>query len=88
MESNLPIKDQILVFLDSQTLGILTASQPSGLAVPDASMQPVQSTSDVVDLMEIGLKNRAKSATSMNARSSRSHRFFHRYYMFMSKDHL
>ncbi|KAK1372064.1 kinesin-like protein KIN-14G [Heracleum sosnowskyi] len=49
------------------------ASQPSGLAVPDASIQPVQSTSDVVDLMEIGLKNRAKSATSMNARSSRSH---------------
>ncbi|XP_074334709.1 kinesin-like protein KIN-14C [Apium graveolens] len=53
--------------------GILTASQPSGLAVPDASMRPVQSTSDVVDLMEIGLKNRAKSVTSMNERSSRSH---------------
>ncbi|WOH03404.1 hypothetical protein DCAR_0622801 [Daucus carota subsp. sativus] len=73
MKSNLSIKDEILGFLDSQTLGILTASQPNGLAVPDASIQPVQSTSDVLDLMELGLKNRAKSATSMNARSSRSH---------------
>uniref|UniRef100_A0A161ZPF1 Kinesin motor domain-containing protein n=1 Tax=Daucus carota subsp. sativus TaxID=79200 RepID=A0A161ZPF1_DAUCS len=72
-KSNLSIKDEILGFLDSQTLGILTASQPNGLAVPDASIQPVQSTSDVLDLMELGLKNRAKSATSMNARSSRSH---------------
>ncbi|KAF7806783.1 kinesin-like protein KIN-14P [Senna tora] len=44
-----------------------------GLAVPDASMFPVKSTSDVMDLMDIGLKNRASSATAMNERSSRSH---------------
>lgn len=68
--------DQTLVFLDLRTLGIVTASQSNGLAVPDASMQAVQSTSDVLDLMEIGLKNRAKGSTAMNERSSRSHRFF------------
>lgn len=67
---------KIFVFLDLHTLGILTSSQQSGLAVPDASMYPVKLTSDVMDLMEIGLNNRAKGATSMNQRSSRSHRFF------------
>ncbi|KAL6994853.1 hypothetical protein U1Q18_004989 [Sarracenia purpurea var. burkii] len=45
----------------------------TGLAVPDASMNPVKSTSDVVELMEIGLRNRAKGATALNERSSRSH---------------
>lgn len=38
-------------------------------------MHPVISTSDVLDLMDIGFKNRAVSATALNARSSRSHRF-------------
>ena len=65
----------IFVFLDFHTLGILSTSQPNGLAVPDASMHPVTSTIDVVELMEIGLKNRAKGATALNERSSRSHRF-------------
>ncbi|CAJ1951903.1 unnamed protein product [Sphenostylis stenocarpa] len=41
--------------------------------IPDATMQPVKSTSDVIKLMDIGLKNRAKGSTSMNERSSRSH---------------
>lgn len=63
-------------FLDFRTLGISSNSQASGLAVPDASMHPVQSSSDVMNFMEIGLKNRAKSSTAMNERSSRSHRFF------------
>ncbi|KAL7178732.1 hypothetical protein ACSBR1_042145 [Camellia fascicularis] len=36
-------------------------------------MQMVKSTSDVVELMETGLRNRAKGATAMNERSSRSH---------------
>ena len=62
-------------FLDLHTLGILNHSQPNGLAVPDASMHPVKSTNDVIKLMEIGLKNRAKGSTAMNERSSRSHRF-------------
>ncbi|KAJ8512359.1 hypothetical protein OPV22_002793 [Ensete ventricosum] len=54
-------------------LGILTTSQPNGLAVPDASMLPVKATSDVLDLMLIGHGNRAVSATTLNERSSRSH---------------
>ncbi|KAL0462359.1 UNVERIFIED_CONTAM: Kinesin-like protein KIN-14O, partial [Sesamum latifolium] len=41
--------------------------------VPDASVQAVNSTSDVLELMDIGLKNRAKSSTALNERSSRSH---------------
>ncbi|KAL4279394.1 hypothetical protein GQ457_03G012810 [Hibiscus cannabinus] len=65
--------DVIFVFLNPHTLGITTISQPSGLAVPDASMHPVISTSDVLDLMDIGFKNRAVGATALNARSSRSH---------------
>ncbi|XP_020554260.1 kinesin-like protein KIN-14P [Sesamum indicum] len=55
-----------------KTLGISTA-KPNGLAVPDASVQAVNSTSDVLELMDIGLKNRAKSSTALNERSSRSH---------------
>ncbi|KAG5233977.1 kinesin KP [Salix suchowensis] len=51
----------------------LSTVQNNGLAVPDASMHPVTSTSDVLELMDIGLKNRAVGATSMNERSSRSH---------------
>ncbi|KAI6702110.1 hypothetical protein NL676_011246 [Syzygium grande] len=41
--------------------------------VPDASMHPVKSTSDVLELMSIGLTNRAVGATALNERSSRSH---------------
>lgn len=66
------------VSLDFHTLGIMTHSQPNGLAVPDASMHPVKSTSDVIQLMGIGFKNRAVGATALNERSSRSHRFVHR----------
>ncbi|KZV16019.1 kinesin-4 [Dorcoceras hygrometricum] len=50
-----------------------TTTQPNGLAVPDASIHPVSKTSDVLDLMSIGLKNRARGATALNERSSRSH---------------
>ncbi|KAG2411041.1 Kinesin-like protein [Vigna angularis] len=41
--------------------------------LPDASLFPVKLPSDVIKLMEIGLKNRAIAATAMNERSSRSH---------------
>lgn len=44
-----------------------------GLAVPDASLVPVTSTSDVVELMNQGQKNRAVGSTAINDRSSRSH---------------
>ncbi|KAJ1259539.1 hypothetical protein BS78_10G164100 [Paspalum vaginatum] len=54
-------------------LGILNASQPNGLAVPDATLHPVSSISDVIELMRIGLANRAVGSTALNERSSRSH---------------
>lgn len=54
-------------------LGIWNTTQPNGLAVPDASMHPVESTADVLELMNIGLMNRAVGATALNERSSRSH---------------
>ncbi|CAJ1937424.1 unnamed protein product [Sphenostylis stenocarpa] len=60
-------------FLDLHTLGIWNTAQPNGLAVPDASMHSVNSMSDVLELMNTGLMNRATSATALNERSSRSH---------------
>jgi kinesin family protein C2/C3 len=54
-------------------LGIWNTTQPNGLAVPDASMHSVNSMKDVLELMNIGLMNRATSATALNERSSRSH---------------
>lgn len=43
--------------------------------MPEANLVPVSSTSEVIKLMNLGQKNRAVGATSMNDRSSRSHRF-------------
>ncbi|KAI4343247.1 hypothetical protein MLD38_027775 [Melastoma candidum] len=54
-------------------LGIWTSTQPNGLAVPDASIHSVKSTGDVLELMKLGLANRAIGATALNERSSRSH---------------
>ncbi|KAE9589473.1 hypothetical protein Lal_00000287 [Lupinus albus] len=44
-----------------------------GLSVPDASLIPVSSTNHVIDLMNLGQRNRAVGATTLNDRSSRSH---------------
>ncbi|GER57524.1 P-loop nucleoside triphosphate hydrolasessuperfamily protein with CH (Calponin Homology) domain [Striga asiatica] len=63
----------LIVFFDLRTLGIWSTSQPNGLAVPDASLHPVKSTIDVLELMNVGLTNRAVGATALNERSSRSH---------------
>ncbi|GAB2218682.1 hypothetical protein Droror1_Dr00001909 [Drosera rotundifolia] len=54
------------------TLEIRNSSQ-NGINVPDANRLPVSSTTDVINLMNLGQKNRAVSATAMNERSSRSH---------------
>jgi kinesin family member C2/C3 len=56
------------------TLEIRSSSQKGGLAVPDANIVPVYSPLDVLELMNVGHKNRAVGFTSMNDRSSRSHR--------------
>ncbi|KAK9143744.1 hypothetical protein Syun_013144 [Stephania yunnanensis] len=60
-------------FTELVVLLIFFISQPNGLAVPDASMHPVNSTGDVLELMHTGLTNRAVGATALNERSSRSH---------------
>ncbi|KAE9598230.1 putative minus-end-directed kinesin ATPase [Lupinus albus] len=48
-------------------------SSHKGLSVPDASLVPVSSTIDVIELMNRGQRNRAVGATALNDRSSRSH---------------
>ncbi|KAG0482343.1 hypothetical protein HPP92_010427 [Vanilla planifolia] len=48
-------------------------STNKGLSVPDANIVPVRSTAEVIEIMNIGQKNRAVSSTAMNDRSSRSH---------------
>ncbi|XP_073116577.1 kinesin-like protein KIN-14M isoform X3 [Elaeis guineensis] len=70
---NEQVRDLLSSDGSQKRLGIVNTSQPNGLAVPEASMYPVQSTSDVMDLMQTGLTNRAMSATALNERSSRSH---------------
>ncbi|XP_031485736.1 kinesin-like protein KIN-14I isoform X2 [Nymphaea colorata] len=57
----------------NRRLEIRNSSQQNGFNVPDANLVPVKSTTDVIELMNIGQKNRAVSATAMNDRSSRSH---------------
>jgi kinesin family protein C2/C3 len=56
------------------TLEIRNNSQLNGLNVPDATIMPVTSTKDVMELMKLGQKNRSVGATALNERSSRSHR--------------
>ncbi|KAL2516743.1 P-loop nucleoside triphosphate hydrolase superfamily protein with CH (Calponin-like proteiny) domain [Abeliophyllum distichum] len=68
-----PCISLFLFSFNLHTLGIWNTAQPNGLAVPDASMYPVNSTADVLELMNIGLMNRAVGATALNERSSRSH---------------
>jgi Kinesin motor domain len=46
----------------------------NGINVPDASLVHVTSKFDVMELMNVGLKNRAVGSTALNDRSSRSHR--------------
>uniref|UniRef100_A0A0E0LCJ6 Kinesin motor domain-containing protein n=1 Tax=Oryza punctata TaxID=4537 RepID=A0A0E0LCJ6_ORYPU len=53
--------------------GSQALNQPNGLAVPDATMHPVHSSSDVIELMRTGFENRSVGATALNERSSRSH---------------
>ncbi|XP_071691267.1 kinesin-like protein KIN-14K isoform X2 [Rutidosis leptorrhynchoides] len=67
---NEQVRDLLANDTSHKKLGILATSS---LAVPDASMRQVNEPSDVLGLMEIGFKNRARSSTTMNERSSRSH---------------
>ncbi|KAG6634066.1 kinesin-like protein KIN-14J isoform X1 [Carya illinoinensis] len=70
---NEQVRDLLAINGPQRRLGIWNTTQPNGLAVPEASIHPVQSTADVLELMNIGLMNRAVGATALNERSSRSH---------------
>ncbi|KAG9158516.1 hypothetical protein Leryth_016174 [Lithospermum erythrorhizon] len=70
---NEQVRDLLSNRSSQKRLGIWNTTQPNGLAVPDASMYEVKSTADVLELMNIGLMNRAIGATALNERSSRSH---------------
>ncbi|KAF9619009.1 hypothetical protein IFM89_003912 [Coptis chinensis] len=48
-------------------------SSQKGLNVPDANIVAVASPFDVIEVMNVGQKNRAVGATALNDRSSRSH---------------
>nr|CAB3474223.1 unnamed protein product [Digitaria exilis] len=63
----------VCIFAYGQTGSGKTYTMPNGLVVPDASLHPVKSTSDVLELMDIGQTNRAVGSTALNERSSRSH---------------
>ncbi|CAN1300779.1 Kinesin-like protein KIN-14J [Linum perenne] len=71
---NEQVRDLLACDGSQRRLGIWSTTQPNGLAVPDASMHQVTSTEDVLELMNVGMMNRAVGATALNERSSRSHR--------------
>jgi kinesin family protein C2/C3 len=65
-----------LLAQDGQTKRLeIRNNSHNGINVPEASLVPVSSTDDVIQLMDLGHMNRAVSSTAMNDRSSRSHRF-------------
>ncbi|KAK1365715.1 hypothetical protein POM88_041276 [Heracleum sosnowskyi] len=69
---NEQVRDLLVADGFSKRLEIRNSSQ-TGLNVPDASLLHVTKPSDVIDLMNVGQRNRAVGATALNDRSSRSH---------------
>ncbi|XP_052153403.1 kinesin-like protein KIN-14A isoform X2 [Oryza glaberrima] len=69
---NEQVRDLLNEDTSSTKLDIRTSSNGL-LNLPDAKKCPVQSPSDVINLMLLGEKHRASSPTAMNHRSSRSH---------------
>ncbi|XP_041017997.1 kinesin-like protein KIN-14I [Juglans microcarpa x Juglans regia] len=69
---NEQVRDLLIIDGTNKRLEIRNSSH-TGLSVPDANPVPVSSTSDVIDLMNLGQRNRAVGATALNDRSSRSH---------------
>ncbi|KAI3414375.1 uncharacterized protein J3R85_016373 [Psidium guajava] len=69
---NEQVRDLLVSDGTNRRLEIRNSSQ-TGLSVPDASLVPVSSTFDVIDIMNLGHRNRVVGATALNDRSSRSH---------------
>ncbi|CAN1745768.1 Kinesin-like protein KIN-14L [Linum perenne] len=71
---NEQIRDLLAEDSSATRLEIRSCAGEDGLTLPDATVLPVTSTSDVLKLMKLGEVNRVVSYTAMNNRSSRSHR--------------
>ncbi|KAL6208232.1 hypothetical protein ACLB2K_019183 [Fragaria x ananassa] len=69
---NEQVRDLLVTDGANKRLEIRNSSQ-TGYSVPDANVIRVSSTCDVIDLMNLGHKNRVVGATALNDRSSRSH---------------
>ncbi|XP_058754347.1 kinesin-like protein KIN-14I isoform X1 [Vicia villosa] len=69
---NEQVRDLLMIDASNKRLEIRNSSH-NGINVPDANLVPVSSTADVLNLMNLGQRNRAVSATAMNNQSSRSH---------------
>ncbi|KAI3668302.1 hypothetical protein L6452_43379 [Arctium lappa] len=69
---------QMIEIYNEQVRDLLTTEEirnnsQNGFNVPDANLVHVSSTYDVIDLMNLGQRNRVVGATALNDRSSRSH---------------
>ncbi|KAK4404847.1 Kinesin-like protein KIN-14L [Sesamum angolense] len=62
-----------VAFLTVRKLEIQSSASDNGMALPDATLHPVTSSVDVINLMKLGQENRAVGSTAINIRSSRSH---------------
>lgn len=69
---NEQVRDLLVTDGQNKRVDIRNSSQ-NGINVPDANLVPVSSSSDVLNLMNLGNCNRATGATALNDRSSRSH---------------
>ncbi|XP_039021759.1 kinesin-like protein KIN-14G [Hibiscus syriacus] len=69
---NEQVKDLLSTDSGNKRLEIRNSSQ-NGINVPDANLVHVSSPSDVINLMDLGHKNRSVCSTALNDRSSRSH---------------
>ncbi|KAL3636954.1 hypothetical protein CASFOL_019253 [Castilleja foliolosa] len=69
---NEQVRDLLATDGGSKRLEIRNNSS-NGINVPNANLVPVTSSADVINLMNLGHKNRAVGSTLMNDRSSRSH---------------
>lgn len=72
---NEQVRDLLAEDSASTKLEIRSCASENSLTLTGATLRPVKSTTDVINLMKLGEVNRASGSTAINARSSRSHRF-------------
>ncbi|XP_051137133.1 kinesin-like protein KIN-14J [Andrographis paniculata] len=70
---NEQVHDLLCHDTSQKRLGIWNTCLPNGLDVPDSTLYPVNSITDILELMNIGLLTRSVGTTALNERSSQSH---------------